>query len=271
MFGSSMPLRCLIVLLLGFASLSIHSPAPAVSPMPYPPTLVPQIVGRYPHDSNAFTQGLIWKDGGLIETTGQYGRSEIRHVRLKDGKVLKSVKLPPHIFGEGMTDWGKELLSISWQNGIGYRWDAKSLKRKSSFTYGGEGWGLAQDGKRLFLSDGSDTIRIVDPMTFAQTGSFRACMAAGGCVDQLNELEFIKGKLFANIWQTNRIAVIDPGSAEVIAFLDLTNLAVEVAPKLRNMDSVLNGIAYDAAKDIIYVTGKNWPTVFAVRVAINGS
>ncbi len=223
------------------------------------------VVARYPHDPKAFTQGLFIRDGVLFESTGLEGKSDIRRVRLSDGKVIKSSKLPANLFGEGMVDWGQELISITWRNGVGYRWNIKSLKAKTKFTYRGEGWGLTRDDKQLYMSDGTPYIRVLDPANFKEKGTIRVT-SAGSPVANLNELEWIKGRIYANIWTSNQIAVIDPPNGNVVAWIDLTPLVVEATGRVDNLDRVANGIAYDAAKDVIYVTGKNWPVLFAIKL-----
>jgi glutamine cyclotransferase len=235
------------------------APAP-----PQPLTkLSAEVVERFPHDPSAFTQGLLYYGGEIYESTGQVGRSEIRRVRLRDGKVLKSAALPGHMFGEGMTRWRGELISITWRNGTGFRWDAKSLKQKQRFTYPGEGWGLTDDGTSLYLSDGTAEIRVLDPVTFAEQRRLSVTIA-GRPLRQLNELEWIKGSLYANVWRTSSIVQIDPATGNVISVINLASLKKEVGPT--GDDDVLNGIAYDSARDLLLVTGKNWPTLFAVRI-----
>jgi glutaminyl-peptide cyclotransferase len=225
--------------------------------------LTVEVVDRFPHDPAAFTQGLLFYGGDLYESTGQVGRSEIRRVRLRDGKVLKSTALPSNMFGEGMTRWRGDLISITWRNATGFRWDVKSLKQKQRFSYPGEGWGLTDDGTSLYMSDGTAEIRVLDPVTFAEQRRIPVTIA-GRPLRQLNELEWIKGSLYANVWYTSSIVQIDPATGHVIAVINLARLTKEVGAK--GDDDVLNGIAYDPARDLLLVTGKNWPTVFAVRI-----
>jgi glutaminyl-peptide cyclotransferase len=225
-----------------------------------------QVVATYPHDPRAYTQGLFIRDGQLYESTGREGQSTIRIVRLKDGKVLKSAALPPDQFGEGSTDWGNEIVSLTWTDGIGYRWDRKTLKRKGSFRYGGEGWGLTHDGKRLILSDGTPTLRFVDPRTFAETGRVRVTLD-GKPLAQLNEIEWVEGEVYANIWQTDYVARIDPVTGRVKALIDLA--ALDGGPNEDGVDNVLNGIAYDAKAKRLFVTGKNWSRLFEIKLKPN--
>lgn len=221
------------------------------------------LVRAYPHDSRAFTQGLIYEDGYLYESTGIAGASQIRKVRLKDGKVLAHSSLEPHYFGEGMTMLGGELISLTWRHRTGFRWNPRTLAPAGSFRYDGEGWGLTDDGARLILSDGTDVLRFFDPATMAQTGQLRVTWA-GAPVVMLNELEYVHGEIFANIWMTSRIARIDPASGAVTGWIDLTPLAEGL--KLSNPDAVLNGIAYDAARDRLFVTGKYWPKLYEIKL-----
>jgi glutamine cyclotransferase len=222
-----------------------------------------EVVRTYPHDPAAYTQGLFFRDGILYESTGIHGQSTIRKVRLADGKVLQSAPVPASEFGEGSTDWGNEIVSVTWLNGIGYRWDRKTLKRTASFRYPGEGWGLTQDGRNLILSDGTSWVRFLDPRSFAERRRVQVT-ADGRPVDQLNELEWVKGELYANVWMTNRIARIDPGSGVVKAWIDLSGLDRLAGASGR--DDVLNGIAYDAKANRLFVTGKRWPKLFEIRL-----
>jgi glutaminyl-peptide cyclotransferase len=251
-------MRAFCALLFSFLLLSANVPLPAP-----PPIILHTVEARYPHDRDAFTQGLIWRDNVLYETTGQLGKSDIRRVRLSDGKALKTVKMPPEVFGEGVTDWQNELISITWQNGVGYRWSLDTLKRTKRFTYPGEGWGLTQDGKQLYMSDGTANVRVLDPVSFNEMRRINVTFR-GRPLNQLNELEWIKGALYANVWQTPFIVKIDPESGRVTGILDFAPLAKEVA--LKDRDAVLNGIAYDATRDVLLITGKKWPTLFAVRL-----
>jgi glutamine cyclotransferase len=222
-----------------------------------------RVVHTYTHDPHAFTQGLIYLDGSLYESTGQYGQSSVRKVKLETGEVLKIVSVPPQYFGEGLTEWKDNLIQLTWKSGTGFVYDRTTFERKSTFVYGGEGWGLTHDATRLIQSDGSSTLRLIDPETLRQIGSL-AVTDGGSAVDQLNELEYIKGEIYANVWQTERIAVISPKTGQVLRWIDLTGL-LPAANRTGNED-VLNGIAYDAAKDRIFVTGKWWPKLFEIKV-----
>lgn len=221
------------------------------------------LVRSYPHDEKAFTQGLIWLDGALYESTGQYGASNVREVRLDDGAVQRSVPLSPLYFGEGLTNWGDALISITWQNGLAFRWDRATFREVATYRYAGEGWGLTNDGARLILSDGSATLRFLDPVTLEETGRLPVTFN-GKPVRMLNELEYVKGEILANIWMTDRIARIDPATGHVIDWIDIGKLTRKL--RLSNPDAVPNGIAYDAANDRLFVTGKYWPKLFEIRL-----
>lgn len=222
-----------------------------------------EVVRTYPHDPGAFTQGLFFDDGLLYESTGLVGQSTIRKVRLADGKVLQLAQVPPGHFGEGSTAWGSEIISLTWQSGVGYRWDRATLKLKGSFRYPGEGWGLTNDGRSLILSDGTPSLRFLDPTTFKEQRRIRVT-AGGKPVPQLNELEWVKGEVFANVWQTNLIARIDPETGVVKSWIDLSGLDRTVGPS--DPDDVLNGIAYDRRRDRLFVTGKRWPKLFEIKL-----
>ncbi len=222
-----------------------------------------QIVNMWPHDSNAFTQGLIINDGKLLESTGQEGFSSLRRVELETGKILKKVDVPMPYFAEGITLLNGKIYQLTWQHQLGFIYDAQSLERAGEFKYTGEGWGLATDGKSLILSDGSNRLRFLDPSDFRVT---RTITVQDGQtpVNELNELEFVQGQIYANVWHDNRIATIDPQSGRVTAWIDLKGLMPE--GELQDPEAVLNGIAYDQANDKLYVTGKLWPRVFEIRV-----
>jgi glutamine cyclotransferase len=230
-----------------------------------PPVNIPQytyqIVHVYPHDPAAFTQGLQYIDGALYEGTGLNGRSSIRKVKLETGEVLQKHDIKAQYFGEGITIWENDLIELTWQSGIAFVYDRTTFQPRRSFNYLGEGWGLTHDDVNLIMSDGTDRLRLLDPATFAERRRIR--VTAGGLpVRNLNELEFIKGEIFANIWQTDRIARIAP-DGRVVGWIDLGGL---LTPSERAGLDVLNGIAYDAAKDRLFVTGKLWPKLFEIKV-----
>lgn len=256
--GRSSP-RILVAVALTAA---LVAPAPAATAAPVPVQGV-EVRAAYPHDPRAYTEGLFYRDGELFESTGMEGRSSVRRVRLKDGVVLQSVAIPPQMFGEGIVDWGDEILSLTWQNQVGFRWDRKTFALKSTFGYTGEGWALTRDERHIYMSDGTPVLRVLEPKTLKVVRRIKVT-ADGVPVDNLNELEWVKGEILANIWQTSRIARIDPASGRVKAWIDLSSL-----PETRGMgdrDAVLNGIAYDREHDRLFVTGKDWPHLYEVRI-----
>ena len=225
------------------------------------PTIRPRVIATLPHDKAAFTEGLFYLDGHLFESTGLSGQSVIRETDSKTGRVLREAMIPPHLFGEGIVNWGREIVSVTWQSGIGFRWDRKTFKQLSSFRYPGEGWALTQDGNALILSDGTPYLRFLDPRTFAERR--RLHVTDGGLeVRNLNEIEFVRGEILANIWHQDRIARIDPKTGDVTGWIDLTAIARTVPPI--TAESVANGIAWDARHGRLFVTGKNWPKIFVI-------
>lgn len=219
------------------------------------------VVKTFPHDRNAFTQGLQVVDGTFYEGTGLEGQSSIRHVDITTGKVLQQQKIAPQYFGEGITVIDGKLFELTWKHGTAFVYDKASFKQLATYKYEGEGWGLTTDGKRLIFSDGSNELRFIDPATFKETGRIKVT-DQGKPVDMLNELEYIKGEIWANVWQTDRIARIDPKTGHVNSWMDMHGL---LSVMVTGVD-VLNGIAYDAKTDRIFVTGKLWPTVFEIKV-----
>jgi glutaminyl-peptide cyclotransferase len=221
-----------------------------------------RVVHIFPHDSQAFTQGLVYLDGVFYEGTGLNGRSTIRKVKIETGQVMQMQKLDSQYFGEGIAILNNTLFQLTWQSGIAFLYDRATFTRTGTFSYTGEGWGLTHDGRRLIMSDGTATLRFIDPASHKEISRL-AVRDGGRPVLNLNELEYIKGEVFANVWQTDRIARISPKTGEVTGWIDLKGLlpASEQAP-----DAVLNGIAYDAAGDRLFVTGKLWPKVFEIRI-----
>jgi glutaminyl-peptide cyclotransferase len=243
----------------------INGGAAAPQAPPAAPSLPVQgytIVKTYPHDRDAFTQGLQYVDGVLFEGTGLNGRSSIRKVQLETGTVLQRRQLPDQYFGEGITVFKNQLFQLTWQSGVAFTYDAKTFTPGKSFKYRGEGWGLTHDGANLIMSDGTDAIRFLDPTTFNERRRVRVT-AAGKPLDDLNELEFRKTELLANVWQTEYLARIDPKSGKVAGWINLTGL---LTPRERASTDVLNGIAYDAAGDRLFVTGKLWPKLFEIKL-----
>lgn len=235
---------------------------PQVAPPTRPPVHGYEVVAVYPHDPAAFTQGLVFHDGALIESTGQYP-SSVRRVRLEDGVVLQKRELDTQFFGEGLTVFGDRILSLTWHGGHGFVWDLDTLRPAGTFSYSGEGWGLTHDDTRVILSDGTAALRFLDPVTLAQTGSVDVTYM-GQPLTQLNELEFIEGEVWANVWQTNFIVRIDPATGVVTSVVDLTGLLPD--PVANPADDVLNGIAWDAETRRLFVTGKNWPKLFEITL-----
>lgn len=219
------------------------------------------VVNVYPHDDEAFTQGLLFDDGVIFESTGLYGESSLRRVALETGQVLQRLDLGAMFFAEGLAMWGDQLLQLTWQENTCFVWDAESFTLDGTFIYTGEGWGLTHDGRRLIMSDGSSTLRFRSPFSFSESGSI-AVFDEFGAVGNLNELEWIRGEVFANQFLTDRIARIDPGTGEVIAWIDLSGL-LDPAP---SGAGVLNGIAWDDAGERLFVTGKHWPSLFEIEL-----
>jgi len=240
--------------------------APAAAE-PAPAVYNYRIVATYPHDPRAFTQGLVFLDGQLYESTGQHGQSTIRRVSIADGRVLQSVALPASQFGEGIVDWGDQIVSITWQGGTGYRWDRATLRRLSEWSYEGEGWGLTRNRTDIIMSDGTPELRFLDPATLAERRRVTVTLQ-GQPAANLNELEWVNGEVFANIWQTGFIYRIDPASGRVTGIIDLRPLAVQ---NRAGEDNVLNGIAYDAAGDRLFVTGKNWSRLYEIDLVPAGA
>jgi glutaminyl-peptide cyclotransferase len=221
-----------------------------------------EVVHVYPHDREAFTQGLSFVDGILYEGTGLNGKSSVRKVKLENGQVLQVQNVADQYFGEGIAVWRDRIFQLTWRSGVGFIYDRNSLARTGTFTYQGEGWGLTTDGTRLIMSDGSAFLRFLDPAT--QREISRIQVRDGSTpVEHLNELEFVKGEVLANVWQTDRIARIDPKHGRVVGWIDFQGLLS--ASDAQGVD-VLNGIAYDAVKDRLFVTGKFWPKLFEVKI-----
>jgi len=243
------------------AAAPVTDPAPVLAGVP---VYAATVVARMPHDPSAFTEGLLFCDGALYESTGKEGASDIRRVDLATGNVAARARLDPALFGEGIGCWNKALLSVTWKTGIGFRWTLPALKRTGApLRYAGEGWGMTGDGRALILSDGTATLRRMDPATFAERGRIAVTMN-GKPLKQLNELEYVRGRILANVWMTGFIARIDPATGKVDGIVDLRPIVAEVGNA--DPDAVANGIAYDAAGDRLFVTGKYWPTLFEIRI-----
>jgi glutaminyl-peptide cyclotransferase len=222
------------------------------------------IVKAYPHDPEAFTQGLLFADGFLYESTGTHHRnSSLRKVDLETGTVLKVQTLSQEYFGEGLTLWQKKLIQLTWRSGIGFVYDLDSFLRVGEFRYNTEGWGLTHDGKSLIMSDGSGVLRFLNPESYAEVARIEV-RDQGVPIRNLNELEYVKGEIFANVWRMDMIVRISSETGKVLGWIDLSALRSALGPA-RNAE-VLNGIAYDSARDRIFVTGKLWPKVFEIKL-----
>ncbi len=237
--------------------------APAAPALTTAPTYGYTVVAKYPHSMDNYTEGLLYLDGKFYEGTGMEGRSGLQVQDPATGKVLQRHDMTREYFGEGIVDFGPNIYQWTWQTHIGVVMDRFSLRPVRTFSYTGEGWGMTRDKTSIITSDGSATLRFRDPKTFAET---RHIVVKDGNreIAQLNELEYIKGEIWANVWHDNRIARIDPKDGHVISWVDFTGLLP--ANQKRDDESVLNGIAYDAAKDRIFVTGKQWPAIFEIKV-----
>jgi glutaminyl-peptide cyclotransferase len=246
------------VAILGFgaATTAQRNPAPSQS---Y------KLIAAFPHDTSSFTQGLVFAgDGKMYESTGLEGESTLRLVDITSGKTLKRIDVPAKYFAEGLAMVGDELIQLTWRTQLGFVYDRKTFKQKRTFPYKTEGWGIAYDGSsRLVMSDGSDTLTFLDPKTLAPIKTLRV-LDAGKAIGNLNELEWIEGEIWANVWTTDRIARISPNTGEVNAWIDLSSLYPR-AQRDPGAD-VLNGIAYDASARRIYITGKKWPRLYQISV-----
>lgn len=225
--------------------------------------LVPSVVARYPHDTEAFTEGLVWHRGALYESVGLEGRSDVRRIDLRSGKPVARAPIPATQFGEGLAAWGDELISLTWHDGVAHRWSAPALKPLGTVRYAGEGWGLTADGAGLIRSDGSATLTFHDPRTMAERRRLLVTLNDRP-VTQINELEMWEGSILANVWHTPYLLRIDPASGKVTAVVDLSALVAEVGA--RDPEAVANGIAWDPEGRRLFVTGKRWPTLFEITL-----
>jgi glutamine cyclotransferase len=222
-----------------------------------------RVVHTYPHDPQAYTQGLLYEGGELYESTGLNGRSSLRMVDLETGRVLQRAEVPQQYFAEGLASWGSTLIQLTWQSHIAFVYDLFSFRILHTFNYKGEGWGLTEDSKNLILSDGTATLRFFDPSTFREVRHIEV-KDHGSDVTQLNELEYVHGEIYANVWHTDRIARISPATGKVLGWVDLSGL---LSPgQVSDPEAVLNGIAYDSAHDRLFVTGKLWPKLFEIKI-----
>ena len=248
----------LLVLLSCFSS-------PSLLPEKPPQDIPYRIVARYPHTAGSFTQGLVFENGYLYESTGRYGFSSLRKIRLETGEILKQFPLPSNVFGEGITIYKDRIIQLTWMSQIGFVYDKKSFRLLRSFRYPAriEGWGITSDGKNLIMSDGSNRLYFIDPDSF-ELKSRLEVYDNKGPVRMINELEYIEGAIYANVWQTAKIIKIDPRSGQVNATIDFS----DIVPKeyRGHTDYVLNGIAYDSGGKRLFITGKMWPYVFEVEI-----
>jgi glutaminyl-peptide cyclotransferase len=250
-----------------FCSLALFAGQAACAASDPPiPTYTYKVVHAYPHDPNAFTEGLFYLNGYLYESTGLEGHSSIRKVRLETGEVVLTHELPSEYFGEGITNWGERLIGLTWKSQVGFIYNLHTFAVMGQFKYPGEGWALTHNDREIIMSDGTAELRFLDPKTLHELRRIRVT-AHGKPVDQLNELEWLQGTILANIWQTERIARIDPNSGEVVAWIDLTGL-LPMRDRIQGHTDVLNGIAYDSAADRLFVTGKLWPKLFEIRIVM---
>jgi glutamine cyclotransferase len=248
--------------LLALAALFIAAGSPLASARAATPVYGYEVVRTYPHDPHAFTEGLFLRDGYLYESTGLRGASTIRKVVLETGQVESGRSLPRQYFGEGIIDWKDKLIQLTWQNQVGFIYGIDDFAPRGQFEYAGEGWALTRDDQKIIMSDGTSRLRFLDPETLKEIGGV-VVTDEGKPVEQLNELEWVKGEIYANIWQSDRIARIDPATGKVTGWIDLTGL---LPPEDQPGTDVLNGIAYDAKTDRLIVTGKEWPRLYEIKL-----
>ncbi len=251
-------MRIYLILFLAYFSIIVQ----ASESLPGAPVHPYHEVNRFHHDSDAFTQGLLYADGKIYESTGLYGKSTLREVDLLTGVVRRQINLPEKFFGEGLTVWDDKLVQLTWRSGVALRFSKKTFEFDRQFRYRREGWGLTHNDKNLIMSDGSAHLYFLDPETFKVQRKLTV-RDRGKAIKKLNELEYIKGEIYANVWQTTRIARINPITGAVLSWIDLSELAAEYQDE-QGMD-VLNGIAYDAWGDRLLVTGKRWPFIFEIQ------
>lgn len=251
-----------LVIFAAIVALSACNPTPTTSAVT--PVYGYEVVHTYAHDTNAFTEGLFYLDGLLYESTGLEGHSTLQKWRVESGEIVQKIDLPPQYFGEGIVNWKDKLIQLTYRTEVDFVYDLSNLACLRQFQYQGEGWALTQDGNHIYMSDGSADIRIWDPDTLKETGRITVT-DQGLPIKNVNELEWIKGEIYANIWTTDRIARIDPATGKVNAWIDLTGLLSE-SDRIPGQTDVLNGIAYDAKTDRIFVTGKRWPKLFEIRL-----
>ncbi len=242
---------------------SFPSPTPVPTPLPSPSAVkhyTYSIVRSYPHDTGAFTQGLVFEDGVLYEGTGEFGRSSLRRVDLETGSVLQEVKLSDDYFGEGIAIVDGRIVQLTWLSNVGFVYDKASFGLLGNFSYPTEGWGITYNGSRLIMSDGSSNLYFLDQSTFERVGQV-SVLEGNVSVTNINELEFINGDVYANIWMQQKIAIINPQTGQVKAWIDLTGIYSS-----NDINAVLNGIAYDSQTDRLFITGKNWSKLYEIKL-----
>lgn len=237
--------------------------ADAATPAPEIPVYTYEVVNSWPHDPKAFTQGLVFHDKYLYESTGHHGMSTLRRVELRSGKVKKKVDVAEEYFAEGMTIFQDKVYQLTWQSHKGFIYDLKDLEREGEFTYWNEGWGLTHDDRHLIMSDGTNQLRVIDPTNFSLVRTI-SVFNHGQPLMSINELEYVKGEIYANIWHSEKIVRIDPANGNITGWIDLAGL--RPADVADDSDNVLNGIAYDEKEDRLFVTGKRWPKIFEIRL-----
>jgi glutamine cyclotransferase len=234
-----------------------------------------EVVRSYPHDPRAFTEGLFFNDGFLYESTGEEGRSSLRKVELETGKIVQKWDNPPEDFGEGISMIGDKIFQLTWRQGLGRVFDAKTFKVLKEFSYLGEGWGMTTDGTNLFITQSTHVIKVMDPETFATVRTIPVMRENGTPLMQINELEWIKGELWANVWHSedpeilgkpNYIARIDPASGKLLGWINLAGISPDDQGRPEQQENTLNGIAYDAVNDRIFVTGKQWKKIYEIKI-----
>lgn len=256
--------RFLSIVFLGLlVMLGVISPYSCSKTSNVTPVYTYKVVNVYPHDPNAYTQGLVFENGVFYEGTGLYGQSSLRRVDLESGDILQIYELPAQFFGEGVAIYGNKIVQLTWQSNIGFVYDKDSFEQLEEFSYSTEGWGITYDGKSLIMSDGTSTLYFLDPETFRVTSHIEVC-DNDNPITRLNELEYIHGEVYANIWQTDDIVKIAPKTGKVTGWIKLEGL---LAPEYRSEPvDVLNGIAYDAKNHRLFVTGKLWPKIFEIKL-----
>ena len=242
-----------------FCALTVLVPARAAVPV-----YDVEVVHTYPHDPAAFTEGLFYLNGFLYESTGLEQHSSIRKVRIDTGQVVQKLDIPAQYFGEGIVNWKGHLVSLTWQSHVGFVFDLATFKLQRQFDYPGEGWALTQDGRQIIMSDGTSELRFFNPETLKETNRLQVTLD-GKPLHNVNELEWVKGEIYANVWQTNWIVRIDPRSGQVAGLINVAGI-LGPGDHVNGPDAVLNGIAYDAKRDRLFVTGKNWPKLFEIRL-----